>query len=126
MSTSGTARLPGCDIEVSASQAGSSSINLQSGNALGAHSCSINLQCGKAGRPWPAPIAPKLAFVPINRKSRRHCLHGCSHEGYVAIKHGRKFVGTELKEAYFRQAVRNLTLAEDTGTTGDLVSMMVA
>ena len=45
---SGTARLPGCDIEVSASQAGSSSINLQSRNAHGGRSCSINLQCGKA------------------------------------------------------------------------------
>ena len=51
---------------------------------------------------------------------------GIGSEGFVAIKHGRRFVGTELKEAYFRQAVRNLTLAEDTGTAGDLVSMMVA
>jgi DNA modification methylase len=51
---------------------------------------------------------------------------GIGSEGYVAIKHGRKFAGTELKPAYFRQAVRNLTLAEDTGTTGDLVSRMVA
>jgi DNA modification methylase len=51
---------------------------------------------------------------------------GIGSEGYVSIKHGRKFVGTELKPAYFNQAVRNLNLAEDTGTEGDLVSKMVA
>lgn len=48
---SGTARPPGCDVEVSASQAGSrraTNFNLQSGNSHGAPSCRINLQCGKA------------------------------------------------------------------------------
>lgn len=56
---SGNARLPGCDVEVSASQAGSRrasekphGIHLQSGNALGALSCRINLQCGKAVLVW--------------------------------------------------------------------------
>jgi DNA modification methylase len=51
---------------------------------------------------------------------------GIGSEGYVSIKHGRRFAGTELKPAYFKQAVRNLKMAEDTGTEGDLVSKMVA
>lgn len=33
---------------------------------------------------------------------------GIGSEGYVAIRTGRKFIGVELKEAYFRQAVKNL------------------
>lgn len=55
---SGTARLLGCDVEVSASQAGSrraTNFNLQSGNSHGAPSCRINLQCGKA------PESPEAA-----------------------------------------------------------------
>jgi DNA modification methylase len=34
---------------------------------------------------------------------------GIGSEGHVAIQAGRKFVGTELKPEYYRQAVRNLT-----------------
>lgn len=33
---------------------------------------------------------------------------GVGSEGYVALKAGRKFIGTELKATYFEQAVRNL------------------
>ena len=44
----------------------------------------------------------------------------------AAIAHGRRFIGTELKPAYFRQAIRNLDLAESEGAAGDLVSRMVA
>ena len=33
---------------------------------------------------------------------------GIGSEGYQALKAGRKFIDTELKEAYFRQAVENL------------------
>lgn len=36
---------------------------------------------------------------------------GIGSEGYVSIKAGRKFVGSELKESYFRQAVKNLNKA---------------
>jgi DNA modification methylase len=50
---------------------------------------------------------------------------GIGSEGFVSIKHGRRFIGTELKPAYFRQAVRNLQHAESVGAAGDLVSMMV-
>jgi hypothetical protein len=36
---------------------------------------------------------------------------GIGSEGFVAVQHGRKFVGAELKESYFRQAVANLAAA---------------
>lgn len=51
---------------------------------------------------------------------------GIGSEGYVSVKHGRRFIGTELKPAYFKQAVRNLKLSESEGAAGDLVSFMVA
>lgn len=37
---------------------------------------------------------------------------GIGSEGFQSIKHGRKFIGTELKESYFQQASRNLEMAE--------------
>lgn len=37
---------------------------------------------------------------------------GIGSEGYVALQHGRRFSGIELKESYFRTACRNLTVAE--------------
>lgn len=37
---------------------------------------------------------------------------GIGSEGYMAIKLGRKLVGTELKPAYFKQAVQYLQSAE--------------
>lgn len=37
---------------------------------------------------------------------------GIGSEGYEAVKMGRRFVGIELKEAYFRQAVKHLKEAE--------------
>jgi DNA modification methylase len=36
---------------------------------------------------------------------------GIGSEGHVALECGRKFVGYELKESYFRQAVKNLSVA---------------
>lgn len=51
---------------------------------------------------------------------------GIGSEGYVSLKHGRRFVGTELKEAYYLQAARNLALAESEGVAGDLVSLAAA
>lgn len=38
---------------------------------------------------------------------------GIGSEGYVAVKHGRKFVGIELKASYWRAAVKNLGRAEE-------------
>jgi DNA modification methylase len=45
---------------------------------------------------------------------------GIGSEGFTAIKAGRRFVGTELKESYFRQAVRNLYLSQDEHADGGL------
>ena len=38
---------------------------------------------------------------------------GIGSEGYVALQLGRKFVGIELKESYYEQAVKNLAVAEN-------------
>ena len=37
---------------------------------------------------------------------------GIGSEGYVALELGRKFIGAELKDSYFRQAVANLDSAQ--------------
>jgi DNA modification methylase len=37
---------------------------------------------------------------------------GIGSEGYQSIKQGRKFIGTELKESYWKQACNNLKYAE--------------
>jgi DNA modification methylase len=37
---------------------------------------------------------------------------GIGSEGYESIAHGRRFVGFELKESYWKQAVGNLQAAE--------------
>lgn len=37
---------------------------------------------------------------------------GIGSEGYVALRMGRRFLGVELKDSYFREAVRNLRDAE--------------
>lgn len=48
---------------------------------------------------------------------------GIGSEGYVALKCGRRFVGAELKAAYYKQALRNLQLKEaETFSGGDLLA----
>ncbi len=42
---------------------------------------------------------------------------GIGSEGYQAVKMGRKFVGSELKESYFNQACQNLESAFETSKT---------
>lgn len=38
---------------------------------------------------------------------------GIGSEGYVALQEGRRFVGIELKDSYYRQAANNLAAAEN-------------
>lgn len=38
---------------------------------------------------------------------------GIGSEGYCALKMGRKFIGCELKESYYNQAVKNLKIASE-------------
>jgi hypothetical protein len=49
---------------------------------------------------------------------------GIGSEGFVAIKCGRKFVGIELAEKYFRPACRNLADAEAAASVGTLFGAM--
>lgn len=46
---------------------------------------------------------------------------GIGSEGYVSVQAGRRFVGVELKDSYYRQACQNLRAA--TKTTGDLFAV---
>jgi DNA modification methylase len=48
---------------------------------------------------------------------------GIGSEGYTAIKFNRKFIGIELKEAYWRVAARNLKQAEVSKTEKTLFSL---
>lgn len=47
---------------------------------------------------------------------------GIGSEGYESVRMGRRFIGFELKESYYREAVRNLTAAEKSLTQRDLFS----
>ncbi len=47
---------------------------------------------------------------------------GIGSEGWTALKVGRRFVGSELKEAYYRQAVKNLQEAEAASVGPSLLS----
>jgi DNA modification methylase len=49
---------------------------------------------------------------------------GIGSEGVVALKLGRRFIGTELKDSYFRIAKRNLEDAERDAATPDLFDLM--
>lgn len=51
---------------------------------------------------------------------------GIGSEGYQSLKMGRRFIGTELKPAYFLQAVKNLVQAEQDGMDGDLLAVVAA
>jgi len=47
---------------------------------------------------------------------------GIGSEGYSSLKLGRKFVGAELKESYFKQAIQNLKNAK---AQGDLFANLI-
>lgn len=49
---------------------------------------------------------------------------GIGSEGYVSLKCGRRFVGAELKSAYFKQAIKNLQMKEAESFNGDLLSVV--
>ena len=52
---------------------------------------------------------------------------GIGSEGYVALELGRKYIGVELKESYYKQAVANLNAAHDQGDMfGDMFGGMHA
>lgn len=51
---------------------------------------------------------------------------GIGSEGFASIKAGRKFIGCELKESYWRQAARNLAGIEQEVSGGSLLDLMGA
>lgn len=46
---------------------------------------------------------------------------GIGSEGYQAVRHNRRFIGTELKPEYFHEAARNLRQAEKNKAVGSLL-----
>jgi hypothetical protein len=56
------------------------------------------------------------------RRGRAAIFAGTGSEGYASIRLGRKFVGIELKPAYYKRAVANLHAAERDLGAGDLLS----
>lgn len=48
---------------------------------------------------------------------------GIGSEGYEAVKAGRRFIGCELKETYWRQACANLRVAEQSKRQGNLFAI---
>jgi DNA modification methylase len=74
------------------------------------HLCPLQLgvieRCVKL---WSAP--GDLVFSPVA---------GIGSEGYMAVTLGRRFLGCELKESYWRVACENLRKAE-TGKTADML-----
>jgi DNA modification methylase len=50
---------------------------------------------------------------------------GIGSEGYCSIKQGRKFIGIELKQAYYEWAARNLKAAEEESQQLDLFSFQM-
>ena len=51
---------------------------------------------------------------------------GVGSEGYVSLMHSRKFIGGELKESYWRSAIRNLESAVRERGGRTLFSLMAA
>ena len=78
------------------------------------HICPLQLQViERAMELWSAPN--DLIFSPFT---------GIGSEGYTAIRMGRRFLGSELKPAYWKVAVKNLSMAKV--RTDDLFSGMDA
>ncbi len=75
-----------------------------------AHNCPLQLGvCRRAIDLWSNP--GDTVFSPFA---------GIGSEGYAAIELGRRFVGIELKEAYYQQAVRNIKEAQAKAQQGTL------
>jgi DNA modification methylase len=69
------------------------------------HICPLQLEViERALELWTSPC--DLVFSPFM---------GIGSEGYVALKMGRRFIGSELKRSYWEQACRNLEYAEKLG-----------
>jgi len=80
------------------------------------HLCPLQLDLiERAIRLWSNP--GDVVFSPFT---------GIGSEGWAALATGRRFIGTELKPAYFRQAIKNLSEAEATHGAGSLFTLLGA
>jgi hypothetical protein len=48
---------------------------------------------------------------------------GIGSEGYVALQEGRKFIGAELKDSYYRQMTANLAAASGVAAPTELIDL---
>lgn len=77
------------------------------------HLCPLQLDLiERAVRLWSNP--DDVVFSPFT---------GIGSEGWAALKAGRKFIGSELKPAYYRQAVKNLLEAEAVSAAPNLLQL---
>ena len=71
--------------------------------------------------PMPLDLIRRIVLQYTNEGERVYSpFMGVGSEGVVSIRHGRCFLGTELKPEYFQRAVVNLKRAETSRVTGDL------
>lgn len=74
--------------------------------------------------PMPLDLTERLIRQYSNRDETVYSpFMGIGSEGYVALRHGRRFIGTELNgRSYFPAAVKHLVRAEQEGPASDLFS----
>lgn len=80
------------------------------------HICPLQLQVIERGlQLWSNPN--DVVLDPFN---------GIGSSGYRALQMGRRYIGVELKESYYNQAVKNLIEAEKTNNQGSLLDLIEA
>lgn len=68
--------------------------------------------------PMPLDLTDRIVRLFSNRDETVYSpFMGIGSEGHVALRAGRRFIGTELKRSYYDQAVRNLRDAELAGSS---------
>ncbi len=71
-------------------------------------------------------MAIPVAITPNKGETVLSPLAGIGSEGFVSVKLGRRFVGVELKPAYWRAGVRNLRRAENESKPLDMFAEVFA
>lgn len=75
--------------------------------------------------PMPLDLTERLVRQYTNKDETVYSpFMGIGSEGWASLKAGRRFIGTELKDSYYRQAVKNLAEAEESSSGGTLLQLM--
>lgn len=89
----------------------------------------LNVQVARADRdekhiaPMPLDITERAVRLWSNPGETVYSpFAGIGSEGVAALRCGRRFIGAELKEAYYRQAVQHLQATEAQGSLDEIVS----